>query len=221
MHAPLWRDVVEVGVRGEQARVVLGDGGVELRGRRRRVDLALHEQVDDRGVGVSGQPLGEEQVRVHRRHADAGEVDQAVVVNVFGDEEPRACGFGVREDLPIRALCPAEPFRALAGRPEQYLEALPNERWGERTRAHVDDRFSLRGEAPHGLVAARHTADHQEGAGDRLGEDVRVEEDGRHITARRKGLRGGHRAPAPRGRPSSCASTARTPRRGCGCGCRP
>lgn len=42
----------------------------------------------------------------------------------------------------------------------------------------------LRSEAPHGLEPTGYAADHQECTSDELGEDVRVEEDDRHITAR-------------------------------------
>lgn len=62
-------DVVEVGVRGEQPRVLACDRAVELGHGGRRRDLSFDEQVDHECIRRAGQPLGEEQVGVHSRDA--------------------------------------------------------------------------------------------------------------------------------------------------------
>ena len=81
--------------------------------------------------------------------------------------------------------------------------------------------FLFRALAPERLEAARHASDHKESAGYRFGENVCVEEyDGGATERHRRGPPRCHRAPAPPCRPSSCPRTARTPRTGCGCGCR-
>ena len=136
-------------------------------------------------------------------------------------QEARARGRSIGKDLPIRALRASEAFRTRAGRPEQDAESPPDTRRRQRPRAHVHLGLPLGSPAPEGAEAARHPTNDQQSPSDGLSDDVRVQENARQLTDHRRGRHGVHRASAPLGRPSSCASTARTPRRGCDCDCRP
>ena len=175
-------------MRSKQQQVLPSNGTVKFSRRRWGSDLPFDKQIDHCRIGFSSQFGGKEKIWINRRNTDRCQISLCKIIHICRNQETRLGRDGISKDLPVLRRRSEKPTCTFTNGAKLSPKPLSDDGRRKCVWFHVARGFPLSGFAPHDSETAEWPAHHQEGAGDRFDQDVRIEKDADRIVSHRTGL---------------------------------